>query len=117
MLLIQVVHKARSSSQVHEKVSTAHLGEAELQAGYGPATEPQEEGDGGSSEEEEGDGHTHFEGTIDEGGVNEELLMRYKIEANGDERGLEENSSDDEDDPLVKDRYGEPERGGVNGSR
>jgi hypothetical protein len=44
---------------------------------------------------------THFEGAIDEGGVNEELLRRFEMEANGDERGLEEESSDDEDDPLV----------------
>jgi hypothetical protein len=35
------------------------------------------------------------------GEVNEELLRRYEMEANGDERGLEEDSSDDEDDPLV----------------
>jgi hypothetical protein len=96
MLFIQVVHKAGSSSQV--PVSDAHQGEAELQAGDGPATEPQEEGDGGSSEEEEGDGDTHFEGAIDEGGV---VLKRYEMEANRDERGLEEDSSDDEDDPLV----------------
>jgi hypothetical protein len=101
MLFIQVVHKTGSSSQVHEEVSAAHQGEAELQAGDGPATEPQEEGDGGSDEEEEGDGQTHFEGAIDEGEVNEELLRRYEMEANGDERGLEEDSSNDEDDPLV----------------
>jgi hypothetical protein len=44
---------------------------------------------------------THFEGAIDEGEVNEELLRRFEMEANGDERGLEEDSSDDEDDPLV----------------
>jgi hypothetical protein len=91
MLFIQVVHKAGSSSQV--PVSYAHQG--------GPATKPQEEGDGGSGEEEEGDDHTHFEGAIDEGEVNEELLRRFEMEANGDERGLEEESSDDEDDPLV----------------
>jgi hypothetical protein len=40
MLFIQVVHKAGSSSQVHEEVSAAHQGEAELQARDGPATEP-----------------------------------------------------------------------------
>jgi hypothetical protein len=51
MLFIQVVHKAGSSSQV--PVSDAHQGEAEIQAGDGPATEPQKEGDGGSGEEEE----------------------------------------------------------------
>jgi hypothetical protein len=79
----------------------AHQGEAELQARDGPATEPQEEGDGGSSDEEEGDGDTHFEGAIDKGEVNEEVLRRYETEANGNERGLEEDSSDDEDDPLV----------------
>jgi hypothetical protein len=102
MLFIQVVQKAGSSSQVHEEGSAAHQGEDELQARDGPATEPQEEEeDGGSSEKEEGDGHTHFEGAIEEGEVNEELLRRYEREANGDERGLEENSSDDEDDPLV----------------
>jgi hypothetical protein len=99
MLFIQVVHKARSSSQV--PVSDAHQGEAELQVGYGPATVPQEKGDGGSGEEEERHGHTHFEGAIDEGEVNEELLRRFEMEANGDERGLEQDSSDDEDDPLV----------------
>jgi hypothetical protein len=44
---------------------------------------------------------THFEGAIDEGEVNEELLRQFEMEANGDERGLEEESSDDEDDPLV----------------
>jgi hypothetical protein len=82
-------------------VSDAHQGEAEVQAGDGPATEPQEEGDGGSGEEEEGHGHTHFEGAIDEGELNEELLRRFEMEANRDERGLEEDSSDDEDDPLV----------------
>jgi hypothetical protein len=98
MLFIQVVHKARSSSQV--PVSDAHQGEAEVQAGDGPATEPQE-GYGGAGEEEEEHGHTHFEGAIDEGRVNEELLRRFEMEANGDERGLEEDSSDDEDDPLV----------------
>jgi hypothetical protein len=91
MLFIQVVHKAGSSSQVHEEGSAAHQGEAELQTGDGPATEPQEEGDG----------DTHFEGAIDEGGVNEEQLKRYGMEANGDERGLEKDSSDDEDDLLV----------------
>jgi hypothetical protein len=105
MLFIQVVHKAGSSSQVPE--SDARQGEEELQAGDGPTTEPQE-GDGGSSEEEEGDGDTPFEGAIDEGEVNEEVLRRYEMEADGDERGLEEHSSDDEDDPLVPrdwDRY------------
>jgi hypothetical protein len=76
---------------VHEEGSAAHQGEAELQTGDGPATEPQEEGDG----------DTHFEGAIDEGGVNEEQLKRYGMEANGDERGLEKDSSDDEDDLLV----------------
>jgi hypothetical protein len=99
MLFIQIVHKAGSSSQV--PVSDAHQGEAELQAGDGPATGAQEEGDGGSGEEEEGHSHTHFEGAIDEGEVNEELLRRFEMETNGDERGLEEDSSDDEDDPLV----------------
>jgi hypothetical protein len=98
MLFIQVVHKAGSSSQV--PMSDAHQGEAGLQVGDGPATEPQEEGDGGSGEEE-GHGHPHFEGAIDEGEVNEELLRRFEMEANGDERGLEEDSSNDEDDPLV----------------
>jgi hypothetical protein len=98
MLFIQVVHKAGSSSQV--PVSDAHQGEAEVQEGDGPATEPQE-GDGGSGEEEEGHGHTHFEGAIDEEEVNEELLGRFEMEANGDEHGLEEDCSDDEDDPLV----------------
>jgi hypothetical protein len=98
MLFIQVVHKDGSSSQV--PVSDAHQGEAEVQAGDGPATEPQE-GDGGSGEKEEGHGHTHFEGAIDEGEVNEELLCRFEMEANGDERGLEEDSSDDVYDPLV----------------
>jgi hypothetical protein len=93
MLFIQIVHKAGSSSQVLE--SDAHQGEAELQAGDGPATEPQE-GDGGSTEEEEGDGDTPFEGAIDEGEVNEEILRRYEMEADGDERGLEEDSSDDD---------------------
>jgi hypothetical protein len=58
---------------VHEEVSAAHQGEVELQAGDGLATEPQEEGGGGSGEEEEGDGHTHFEGAIDEG----ELMKNY----------------------------------------
>jgi hypothetical protein len=97
MLFVQVVHKAGSRSQV--PVSDAHLGEAEVQAGDGPTTEPQEgEGHG---EEEEGHGHRHFEGAIDEGGVNEELLRRFEMEANGNELGLEEDSSDDEDDPLV----------------
>jgi hypothetical protein len=48
MLFIQVVHKAWSSSQV--PMSDAHQGEAKVQAGDGPATEPQEEGDGGSGE-------------------------------------------------------------------
>jgi hypothetical protein len=95
MLFVQVVHKAGSSSQV--PVSDAHQGEAEVQAGDGPATEPQE----GHGEEEDGHGHTHFEGAIDEGEVNEELLRRFEMEANGDERGLEEESSYDEDDPLV----------------
>jgi hypothetical protein len=99
MLFIQVVHKVGSSSQV--PMSDAHQGEAELQAGDGPTTEPQEEADGGSGEEEEGHGHTHFEGATDEGEVNEELLRRFEIEANGDECGLEEDSSDDEDDLLV----------------
>jgi hypothetical protein len=77
ILFIQVVHKAGSSSQVLEEVSAAHQGEAELQAGDGPATESQEEGDVGSGEEEEVDGHTHFKGAIDEREVNEELLRRY----------------------------------------
>jgi hypothetical protein len=99
MLFIQVVHKAWSSSQV--PVSDAHQGEAEVQAGDSPATEPQEEGDGGAGEEEEGHGHTHFEGAIDEREVNEELLRQFEMEASGDECGLEEDSSDDEDDPLV----------------
>jgi hypothetical protein len=96
MLFIQVVHKAGSSSQVSEE------GEAELQAGDGPATGPQE-GDGCSGEEKEGDGDTPFEtrGEIGEGEVNEEVLRRYEMEAGEDECGLEEDSSDDEDDPLV----------------
>jgi hypothetical protein len=81
-------------------VSDAHQGEAEVQAGDGPATEPQEEGEG-HGEEEEGHGHTHFEGAIDEGEVNEELLRRFEMEVNEDERGLEEDSSNDEDEPLV----------------
>jgi hypothetical protein len=98
MLFIHVVHKAGSNSQA--PVSDAHQGETELQAGDGPATEPQEEGDGGSNGEE-GDGDTHFEGAIDEGEVNEEVLRRYEMEVNGDEHGLKEDSSDDEDDPLV----------------
>jgi hypothetical protein len=51
MLFIQVVHKAGSISQVSEEGTDAHQGEAELQAGDGPATEPQE-GDGASTEEE-----------------------------------------------------------------
>jgi hypothetical protein len=86
---------------VHEEGSAAHQGEAELQAGDGPATEPQE-GDGASTEEE-GGGDTPFEarGEIDEGEVNEEVLRRYEMDADEDERGLEEDSSDDEDDPLV----------------
>jgi hypothetical protein len=71
MLFIQVIHKAGSSSQV--PVSDAHEGEAELQAGDGPAIEPHEERDGGSGEEEEGHGHTHFEGAIDEG----KLMKNY----------------------------------------
>jgi hypothetical protein len=50
MLFIQVVHKAGSSS--HVPMSDAHQGEAELQAGDDLSTKPQEEGDGGSSEEE-----------------------------------------------------------------
>jgi hypothetical protein len=87
MLFVQVVHKPGSSSQV--PVSDAHQGEAEVQAGDGPANEPQEEGEG-HGEEEEGHGQTHFEGAIDEGEVNEELLRRFEMEANGDERGLEE---------------------------
>jgi hypothetical protein len=99
MLFIQIVHKAGSSNQV--PVSDARQGEAEVQAGDGLATEPQEEGDDGSGEEEEGHDHTHFEGAIDKVKVNEELLRRFEIEANGDGRGLEEDSSDDEDDPLV----------------
>jgi hypothetical protein len=74
------------------------VSDAGVQAGDGP--EPQE-GDGDAGEEEEGHGHTHFEGAIDEGEVNEELLRRFEMEANGDERGLEEDSSDDEDDLLV----------------
>jgi hypothetical protein len=98
MMFVQVVHKAGSSSQV--SVSDAHQGEAEVQAGDGPATESHEEGEG-QGEEEEGHGHTHFEGAIDEGEVNEKLLRRFEVEANGDERGLEEDSSDDEDDLLV----------------
>jgi hypothetical protein len=40
-------------------------------------------------------------GEIDEGEVNEEVLRRYEMEADEDECGLEEDSSDDEDDPLV----------------
>jgi hypothetical protein len=101
MLFIQGVHKAGSSSQVPEEGSDAHQGEAELQAGDGPATEPQQ--DGASTEEEEGDGDTPFEarGEIDEGEVNEEVIRWYKMEADEDECGLEEDSSDDEDDPLV----------------
>jgi hypothetical protein len=93
MLFIQVVHKDGSSSQV--PVSDAHQGEVELQAKDDPATEPQEEGDGGSGKEEEGHGHTHFEGAIDEGEVHKELLRQFEMEANGDERGLEEDSSHD----------------------
>jgi hypothetical protein len=102
MLFIQVVHNAGSTCQVPEEGSDAHQGEAELQAGDGPATEPQERV-GVSTEEEEGDGDTPFEarGEIDKGEVNEEVLRRYEMEADKDERGLEEDSSDDEDDPLV----------------
>jgi hypothetical protein len=98
VLFVQVVHKAGSSSQV--SASDARQGEAEVQAGDGPATESKEEREG-HGEEEERHGHTHFEGAIDEGKVNEELLRRFEMEANGDERGLEDDSSDNEDDPLV----------------
>jgi hypothetical protein len=93
---------AGSSSQVHEEGSATHQGEAELQARDGPATEPKE-GDGASTEEEEVDGDTPFEarGEIDGGEVNEEVLRRYEMEADEDECGLEEFSSDDEDDSLV----------------
>jgi hypothetical protein len=75
MLFIQVVHKAGSSSQVHEEGSVAHQAEAELQEGDGPATEA-EEADGASTEADEGDGDTPFEarGEIDKGEVNEEVL-------------------------------------------
>jgi hypothetical protein len=102
MLFIQVVHKVGSSSQVHEEGSAAHQGEAELQTGDGPATEPQEV-DGASTEAGEGDGDTPFEarGEIDEGKVSEEVLRQYEMKTNEDERGLEEDSSDDKDDPLV----------------
>jgi hypothetical protein len=102
MFFIQVVHKAGSSSQVHEEGTDAHQGDAELQAGDGPATEPQE-GDGASTKEEERDADTPFEarGEIDEGGVNEEVLRRYDMEADEDKRGLEEDFSDGEDDPLA----------------
>jgi hypothetical protein len=102
MLFIQGVHKAGSSSQLCEEGSDAHQGEAKLQAGDGPATEPQE-GDGASTEKGEGDDDTPFEarGEIDEGEVNEEVLRRYEMEADVDERGLEEDSSNDEDDLLV----------------
>jgi hypothetical protein len=102
MLFIHVVHKVGSSSQVHENGSAAHQGEAELQTGDGPATEPQE-GDGASTEAEEGDGDTPFEarGEIDEEKVNEEVLRQYEMKADEDEHGLEEDSSNDEDDPLV----------------
>jgi hypothetical protein len=96
MLFVQVAHKAGSSSQV--PISDAHQGEAEVQTGDGPANEPRE----GHGEEEEGHDHTHFEGAIDEGEVHEELLRRFDMKANGDECGLEEDSSDDEDDPLVR---------------
>jgi hypothetical protein len=75
MLFIHVVHKAGSSSQV--PVSDAHQGEAEVQAGDGPATDPQE-GDGGSGEEEEGHSRTHFEGAIDEGKVNEKTTQAVR---------------------------------------
>jgi hypothetical protein len=77
MLFIQVVHKAGTSGQVLEEGSDAHQGEAELQAGDGPTTEPQE-GDGASTEEE-GDGDTPFKtrGEIDEGEVNEKVLRWY----------------------------------------
>jgi hypothetical protein len=71
MLFVQVVHKAGSSSQV--PVSDAHQGEAEVQAGDGLASEPQEEGEGHGEEEEEGHGHTHFECAIDEG----KLMKNY----------------------------------------
>jgi hypothetical protein len=102
MLFIQVVHKTGSRSQVHEEGSATHQGDAELQAVDGLATEPQE-GDGASTEAEEGDGDTPFEarGEIDKGEVNEEVLKQYGMEIDEDEHGLEEDSSDDENDPLV----------------
>jgi hypothetical protein len=40
-------------------------------------------------------------GEIDEGEENEEVLRHYAMEAEDDERGFEEDSSDDEDEPLV----------------
>ena len=66
-----------------------------------------EEGDGAATEAEVGvqeeHSHTPFEprGEIDEGEVNEEVLRQYEMEAGDDERGLQEDPSDDEDDPLV----------------
>jgi hypothetical protein len=46
---------------------------------------------------------TPFEarGEIDDSKVNDEVLKRHEMEADEDEHGLEEDSSDDEDDPLV----------------
>jgi hypothetical protein len=107
---VQVVHKSGSSSHVPEEDYGpnhygADHGEVEAAGGDG-ATYDAEGGDGattkGGGDEEEYDG-TPFEegGEIDEGEENKEVLRQYKMEAADDELGLEEDSSDDEDESLV----------------
>jgi hypothetical protein len=94
MLFIQVVHKTGSSSQVPERVRLNYNQEMVLQPSHKKKkmVVPVRKKDMVT--------HT-LRVQLTMGGVNEELLRRFEMEANGDERGLEEDSSDDEDDPLV----------------
>jgi hypothetical protein len=96
VLLVQAVHKTGSSSQVHEEDYGVDHGEADAKGGDGAAIETE-------GEDGEEDDVTPFEvgGEIDEGGENEEVLRQYEMEVEGDELGLEEDTSDDEDEPLV----------------
>jgi hypothetical protein len=78
VFLVQVVHKAGSSSQVHGEDYGVDDGEAEAEVGVG-ATIEAEEGDGAATEaegDEEEDDVTPFEmgGEINEGEENEEVL-------------------------------------------
>jgi hypothetical protein len=103
VLLVQVVHKAGSSSQVPEEDYGADHGEA---CRNGAALRQKGEMMLQLREKEEMRRKTMAHPLklvlrLMSGKKMKEVLRRYDMEAEDDELGLEEDSSDDEDEPLV----------------